>query len=100
MVENSGKATGSGTYQPVNLPEPVTVQEDAAGLPKVIMSRPRQSVMSIEDRWRLDDEWWRAEPVSRMYYSVMLKSGMKRVIFKDLIKNEWFQQSGIGSGSK
>jgi hypothetical protein len=93
MVENSGKTTGSGAFQPVNLPEPVTVQEDVDGLPKVIMSRPRHSVMSIEDRWRLDDEWWRAEPVSRMYYSVLLKSGMKRVLFKDLIGGKWYRQS-------
>lgn len=52
MVENSGKAAGTGTYQPVNLPEPVTVQEDASGLPKIIMVRPRQIVESIAEKWR------------------------------------------------
>ncbi len=92
MVENPGKAAGPGTYQPVNLPEPVTVEEDVSGLPKIIKLRPRQIVMSIEDKWRIDDEWWRSEPISRLYYSVLLKSGMRRVLFKDLIKNEWYKQ--------
>ena len=93
MVENSGKAAGSGTYQPVNLPEPVTVKEDASGLPKAIVMRPRQIVMSIAEKWRIDDEWWRAEPVSRLYYSVLLKSGLRRVLFKDLISGRWYKQS-------
>ena len=93
MVENSGKTSGSGTYQPVNLPEPVTVEEDASGLPKAIVMRPRQIIMSIEDKWRIDDEWWRSESISRLYYSVLLKSGLRRVLFKDLIAGGWYKQS-------
>lgn len=93
MVENSGKTAGISTYQPVNLPEPVSVEEDISGLPKAIKMRPRQIIVSIEDRWRIDDEWWRAEPVSRLYCSVLLKSGLRRVLFKDLVKNKWYQQS-------
>lgn len=93
MVENPGKTAGSGTYQPVNLPEPVIVEEDASGLPKAIVMRPRQIVISIAEKWRIDDEWWRSEPVSRLYYSVLLKSGLRRVLFKDLIGGGWYKQS-------
>ena len=85
MVENPGKTAGTGTYQPVNLPEPVAVEEDASGLPKAIVMRPRQIITSIAEKWRIDDEWWRSEPVSRLYYSVVFKSGLRRVLFKDLI---------------
>jgi len=48
---------------------------------------------SIEDRWRIDDEWWRIETVSHMYFSIVLDNGMRMVIFKDLIKNSWYQQT-------
>jgi hypothetical protein len=50
-------------------------------------------VASIEDRWRIDDEWWRTEEVSRMYYTVVLKNGMRMVIYKDLIRNLWYRQT-------
>jgi hypothetical protein len=92
MVENPGKAAGAGTYQPVNLPEPVTVEEDTYGLPKAIVMRPRQIIMTIAEKWRIDDEWWRSEPVSRLYYSVLLKSGLRMVLFKDLIGGRWYKQ--------
>ncbi len=93
MVENSGKAAGTGTYQPVNAPEAVTVEEDACGLPRAVNLRRRQSVTAIEDRWRIDDEWWRREPVSRLYYAVILGSGQRLVIYKDLVNSCWYQQS-------
>jgi len=92
MVENSGKATGTGSYQPVNAPELVTVEEDTLSLPEAVVVRRRQPIAAIEDRWRIDDEWWRREPVSRLYYAVLLKSGHRLVLYKDLIENRWYQQ--------
>jgi hypothetical protein len=46
----------------------------------------------VDDRWRLDDEWWRNDPVSRLYYAVLLVSGQRLVIYKDLIANCWYKQ--------
>ncbi len=93
MVEDPGKAPGTGTYQPVNLPSPATVEEDARGLPKAVVARRRQVIIAIEDRWRIDDEWWRKEPIGRMYYSVRLASGQKLVLFKDTVNGGWYSQS-------
>jgi hypothetical protein len=55
---------------------------------------PKQSgaVTSIDDRWRIDDEWWRSEPVSRFYYAVLFASGQRLVIYKDLISGKWYKQ--------
>jgi hypothetical protein len=92
MVENTGKTLRADTYKPVNTPEPVGVDEDAGGLPAAVRAPRRRAVSAIEDRWRLDDEWWRPEPVSRLYYSVLLASGEKMVLFKDLIGGGWFMQ--------
>jgi hypothetical protein len=92
MVENTGKTLRADTYKPVNTPEALKVEEDAAGLPAAIKLKRRQAIISIEDRWRLDDEWWRAAPVSRLYYNVLLTSGQRLVFYKDLVTGGWYEQ--------
>jgi hypothetical protein len=85
--------TGSpSTFKPVNMPVPIKIEENAAGQPAAVRDRRRMPVMTIEDRWRIDDEWWRAEPVSRVYYNVLLTSGRRMVLYKDIIKGEWYEQ--------
>lgn len=92
MVQNPGKTLRTDTSRPVNVPEPAKVEEDAAGLPVATRMKRRQVIMAIEDRWRIDDEWWRREPVSRLYYAVCLASGQRMVLYKDLITGEWYKQ--------
>jgi hypothetical protein len=92
MVENTGTTLRAGTYKPVNAPLPVQVEADAGGFPTVVRIPRRQAVAAVEDRWRLDDEWWRSEPVTRLYYAVRLGSGQRLVIYRDLIKGEWYKQ--------
>jgi hypothetical protein len=92
MVENTGKALCADTYRPVNAPEALTVEEDASGLPLAVRLKRRQAVISIGDRWRLDDEWWRAQPISRLYYNVLLASGQRMVLYKDLVSGGWYEQ--------
>jgi hypothetical protein len=94
VVKNTGKTLRADTYRPVNLPEPVDVEESPSfSLPLAVGMPRRQAVINIEDRWRIDDEWWRPEPVSRLYYEVTLASGQRLVIYKDLANNCWFRQS-------
>ncbi len=92
MVENTGKTLRTGPLKPVNQPEPLKVVANISGHPVALWTGRRQLVQVVEDRWRIDDEWWRHETVSRMYYSVRLVSGLKLVIFKDLIGGEWYRQ--------
>jgi hypothetical protein len=92
MLQASDKMLQASSYKSVNLPESIKVEEDAAGLPLAVRMAGRQPVASIEDRWRIDDEWWRAEAISRMYYSIMFKSGQKVVVYKDLVNGGWYRQ--------
>jgi hypothetical protein len=55
-------------------------------------------VKLIDDRWRIDDEWWRTKPISRMYYAIVLETGQQMVVYKDLINNTWYRQN-IGKTS-
>ena len=93
MVADTGKTLRAETLKPVNLPEPVSVEEVKSGLPLVVKIKRRQKIIAIEDRWRIDDEWWRKEPVSRLYYAVILVSGQRLVLSKNLIDNCWYRQS-------
>jgi hypothetical protein len=92
VVADTGKTLRADAYKPVNAPEALKVEENAAGLPVAARIKRRQSVMTIEDRWRIDDEWWRAEAISRLYYNVLLASGQRLVLYKDLIKGYWYEQ--------
>jgi hypothetical protein len=94
VVADTGKTLRPDAFKPVNLPEAVKVKENAAGEPMVVLAGGRQAVKSLEDRWRLDEEWWRSEEISRMYYAVVFKSGQKVTVFKDLIKGDWWRQGG------
>ena len=94
MVQNTGKTLRTDTYRPVNAPDPVIVEEaPSSGLPLAVRAPRRQAVKNVEDRWRIDDEWWRREPVSRLYYEVLLASGQRLVLYKDLVTENWYRQA-------
>jgi len=93
MVEDTRKTLLADTYRTLNLPEPVDVKETPSGLPLAVKTLRRQTVAAIEESWRIDDEWWRREPVSRLYFSIRLASGHRLVLYRDLIDNCWYRQS-------
>jgi hypothetical protein len=92
VVQNSGKALRTDAIK-LNTPEPIRVKEDHSALPIMVKMASRLvGIKVVDDRWRLDDEWWRNDPVSRLYYAVLLVSGQRLVIYKDLIANCWYKQ--------
>ncbi|MBI2854186.1 MAG: hypothetical protein HYX87_04605 [Chloroflexi bacterium] len=93
MVQNTGKASSPDTIRPVNIPELVRVEEDSRGFPVRLRSKGLQAVAIIADKWRIDDEWWRTEMVSRLYFAIVLKSGQRLVVYKDLTNGCWYRQS-------
>ena len=92
MVKNPRETLRAVACEPLNVPEPVIVEENASGLPVAVRMKRRMAVTSIDNTWRIDDEWWRSEPVSRVYYAVLLASGQRMMLFKDLDDKCWYQQ--------
>jgi hypothetical protein len=43
----------------------------------------RLPVSSVEDVWRIDDEWWRETSVARTYFEVLLEGGRRLTLFFD-----------------
>ena len=93
-------STFDGTRQksdlrPLNAPTPLRVQLDDRGRIVSIWRQGRltpRTIAAIQDRWRIDDEWWREHAVSRMYYEVVLDDGTLLTIYQDLRTDTWFEQ--------
>jgi hypothetical protein len=46
----------------------------------------------VQDVWRIDDEWWREQPVSRLYWRLALEEGQVVTVYQDLAARRWFRQ--------
>ena len=103
MVADSGTAPHPGGIRPLDAPQPVQVEVDGNDMPIAIAavkgrnagasrSYKRRRVVEVLDVWRIDDEWWRKQPVSRIYYRVALEDGTITGLFKDLVSGQWRRQ--------
>ena len=75
-------------------PRPAKVETDEDGGPIAVhLSGQRITVESVVESWRIDDEWWRAKPVSRLYWRVALEDGRVMDVYRDLISGKWWRQA-------
>ena len=94
MVAHTRAAARAHRLRPLNQARPIRVEADESGEPRgVVLGRERLAVAAVQDRWRIDDEWWRGQAVSRLYFSVLLEDGRILAIYCDLITGRWFQQN-------
>jgi hypothetical protein len=94
MVQDPGAESGHHRLRPLNTPQAVHVEQDVAGRPvSVTLYSRRLEVIQVLDTWRIDEEWWREQPVSRFYWLVALDDGRPLTIFFDLIERRWWRQS-------
>ena len=97
-------------FRSLNLPVPIEVVENSAERPVSIILPPSRSdarpslkasslnrslmIVSINDLWQVDDEWWREHPISRRYYQVTTQDERRLTIFRDQLNNQWYWQKG------
>ena len=95
MVQNTREAPSAGSLRPLNLPIPVSVEEDGDGRPLSVNQKGRiMKIASIDDLWRIDEEWWREKPITRIYYQLTAEGGGRLTIFQDLTDGNWYRQRG------
>jgi len=92
VVAHTGEAAGAGAIRALNEPRPINVRAGERGVPLEVQVDGWQRVLAVEERWRLDDEWWRERPVSRVYWRVLLEDGRVATVFNDLVSGRWAQQ--------
>ena len=61
--------------------------------PIAIERRERLAVAAVQDCWRIDDEWWRERPVSRVYFQVLLGDGRVMTVYRELASRRWWKQA-------
>jgi hypothetical protein len=94
VVTHTRAATRAHRLRPLNRADPIRVETDEAGEPQaVVLGRERLAVAAVQDRWRIDDEWWRERPVSRLYFSLLLEDGRVMTVYRDLVSGRWWMQS-------
>jgi hypothetical protein len=59
----------------------------------VLLSGRRIAVEAVVETWRIDDEWWRDKPVSRMYWRVALEDGRVVDVYRDPASGKWWRQA-------
>jgi hypothetical protein len=94
VVAHPRAATRAHRLRPLNQPRPIDVEADESGEPRVVvLGREHLAVAAVQDRWRIDDEWWRERPVSRLYFSLLLEDGRVAAIYRELVTGRWAQQN-------
>ena len=93
MDRRSQPATFVG-MKAVNTPRPLDVQTNRHGDPVAAQQRgwPRRRVVRVQDCWRIDEDWWRETPISRLYYLVESDGEMLLTLYHDLAADASFEQ--------
>lgn len=97
MVSHPRASLGARAPRPLSTPIPIWVRADAMGRPLAVRKSRWpgfRSVARVQDCWRIDDEWWRDRPISRLYYTVVLDGDILLTLYHDLHSSAWFEQRG------
>jgi len=79
-------------FRALNQPRPVAVTPTPDGEPaSVTIGRQTHRVTAIQDRWRIDDLWWR-QPLARAYFEAVLDDGRAITLYHDLQQDTWALQ--------
>jgi hypothetical protein len=93
VVKNPGTQVRPHRLRPLAGPRLLRVELDEGKQPGgIVFEGAMRGVTAIQDRWRIDDEWWRDVPLSRLYYQLQLKGGRVVTVYQDLIGGEWWLQ--------
>ena len=85
MVADPRTPVRAHRLRPLAGPRRLQVEAGPGELPRsVVFEGERRAVEAVQDRWRIDDEWWRETPVSRMYYELRLEGDRVITVYRDL----------------
>jgi hypothetical protein len=93
MVRHTRTTADTRRIRRLKTPHAIEVEAASDGIPlRVRFGGDWQDVSLLRRPWRIDQHWWRHEPVRRDYYRVAPQDGTSLTIYHDLVSGEWAQQ--------
>jgi hypothetical protein len=93
MVTNTRGTTDTRRVRRLKTPRAVEVEAGADGVPVRLHLGATWHEVSLARRpWRVDQYWWRAEAVCRVYYRLSSADRPALTVYHDLVTGAWAQQ--------
>jgi hypothetical protein len=93
MVGNTGRTPDPRRIRRLKSPKAFEVETDGNGVPvRLNLGGVWQVVALARKPWRIDQHWWRPEPVQRLYFRVLPEDSPPLTIFHDSHTNSWARQ--------
>jgi hypothetical protein len=88
------KSPTAPCLHPLHTPRRIRVEPTDIGEPAAVhLSGRRLVAEAVLERWRIDDEWWRDRPISRLYYRLLLEDGRTVDVYYAIRTGRWFRQA-------
>jgi hypothetical protein len=84
------RAQQAAPLRQLNQPRPAAVEAGDDGTPLTV---ERRAVEAVLETWRIEDEWWRAQPVSRTYWRLQLEDVRSVDVYYDRLRKRWYRQA-------
>jgi hypothetical protein len=92
MVGSTRGTSDTRRIRRLKTPRPLEVEAPDGVPARIRLGGGWQEVSLARRPWRIDQHWWRAAPVSRVYYRIAPEEGPPLTIYLDLVSGEWFGQ--------
>lgn len=93
MVSRPGGPADTRRIRRLKTPQAIEVEAGEDGSPQRLCQGNAWHDLALTRRpWRIDQHWWRSEPISRLYYQVLREDGPPLTLFHDLISGAWLKQ--------
>ena len=93
MVGNTGRAADPRRIRRLKPPRAIEIEEGEGGRPlRVLLHGVWSNVQPAHRPWRIDQYWWRADPIRRIYYRLEIENGPPLTVYYDEVAKAWFRQ--------
>jgi hypothetical protein len=93
MVSHTRTTADTRRIRRLKTPGTVEVQSTADGLPtRLRLGGVWRDVSLVRRPWRIDQHWWRGEPIKRDYYRIAPEDGPALTIYRDRLSGGWSRQ--------
>ncbi len=93
MEQTSRKKIWTDGLRPINQPVPIRIKTSKPNIPslpaQVFVKNRYLAVVHISEIWHVMDEWWKPEPIDRVYFHLVLERDLSISIFFERNTGQW-----------